>query len=577
LQREEADASGEVDHDDANAFAAGLAAAGAATAVGAEDEPREALSSQAEGEEDTIAEADFYIAYGRLDQAAQVLESAISREPSRSDLRLKLLEVYADGGNEDAFGLQMSELEALDDEAAILQAESLRERLAAEADAPSIDDLETQLRADVGRGEEEGAVQEETDPEEDDLGITWSLDDPAEPVQGTEERAEEEALSSDFDFDFDTESDNETKAEGAISGIDFSLDDLDLDDDSNLDKDATSADADDLTPEAVAEEEGDDSLDFNLDDDDLESVLGDDGALTDDGTLNDNTVAEVDDKGVELSNDELDALDLGDEPESSAAGSVSSAAIAEDAPADTESDTPESDAEAGAGRGETASERDEAGADTGTVFDDSFLEELDAELDKVGEENAEESAPSTPGDAELNDLELDVTDEDLALIEEVAGGEEDETVEGKDPVDAEADDLLDLDLDEGDDLSAEAGEVPTVDSWSETGEQDDASGDVPRLDNAEESVEADTTDDFDDSLLEESSGAMADFSEGDLGDEDDFDFLEGTDEAATKLDLARAYVEMGDAEGARDILEEVSLEGSDVQKQDAQALLRKLA
>ena len=41
----------------------------------------------------------------------------------------------------------------------------------------------------------------------------------------------------------------------------------------------------------------------------------------------------------------------------------------------------------------------------------------------------------------------------------------------------------------------------------------------------------------------------------------------------TKLDLARAYVDMGDPDGARSILKEVLAEGSDAQKQDAQRLL----
>ena len=47
-------------------------------------------------------------------------------------------------------------------------------------------------------------------------------------------------------------------------------------------------------------------------------------------------------------------------------------------------------------------------------------------------------------------------------------------------------------------------------------------------------------------------------------------------DAATKLDLARAYQEMGDVEGAREILQEVLHEGDDQQKTEAQALLAKL-
>ena len=48
------------------------------------------------------------------------------------------------------------------------------------------------------------------------------------------------------------------------------------------------------------------------------------------------------------------------------------------------------------------------------------------------------------------------------------------------------------------------------------------------------------------------------------------------DDVGTKLDLARAYVEMGDNEGAREILNEVIVEGSDKQKSDAKGMLSSL-
>jgi len=51
----------------------------------------------------------------------------------------------------------------------------------------------------------------------------------------------------------------------------------------------------------------------------------------------------------------------------------------------------------------------------------------------------------------------------------------------------------------------------------------------------------------------------------------------GADEVETKLDLARAYVEMGDSDGARSILEEVRGEGTDNQKAEAGKLLLELA
>ena len=47
-------------------------------------------------------------------------------------------------------------------------------------------------------------------------------------------------------------------------------------------------------------------------------------------------------------------------------------------------------------------------------------------------------------------------------------------------------------------------------------------------------------------------------------------------EVGTKLDLARAYVDMGDPGGARSILEEVLDEGDQGQKQQAQQLLDSL-
>ncbi|SEE38685.1 FimV/HubP family polar landmark protein [Pseudomonas migulae] len=60
-------------------------------------------------------------------------------------------------------------------------------------------------------------------------------------------------------------------------------------------------------------------------------------------------------------------------------------------------------------------------------------------------------------------------------------------------------------------------------------------------------------------------------------DEPEFDFLSGTDEVATKLDLAQAYIDMGDADGARDILNEVVTEGDAGQKSEAKEMLSRLA
>jgi FimV-like protein len=47
-------------------------------------------------------------------------------------------------------------------------------------------------------------------------------------------------------------------------------------------------------------------------------------------------------------------------------------------------------------------------------------------------------------------------------------------------------------------------------------------------------------------------------------------------EVGTKLDLARAYMDMGDPEGARSILDEVLQEGSSAQRQEAERLIASL-
>ena len=47
-------------------------------------------------------------------------------------------------------------------------------------------------------------------------------------------------------------------------------------------------------------------------------------------------------------------------------------------------------------------------------------------------------------------------------------------------------------------------------------------------------------------------------------------------EVATKLDLAKAYEEMGDKDGARELLNEVMKDGDAAQKGQAQQLLTKL-
>ncbi|MGB0734053.1 MAG: FimV/HubP family polar landmark protein, partial [Pontibacterium sp.] len=103
---------------------------------------------------------------------------------------------------------------------------------------------------------------------------------------------------------------------------------------------------------------------------------------------------------------------------------------------------------------------------------------------------------------------------------------------------------------------------------------------------AEEELKANIVHDLDAELDSELSALL----DGDSGDDlsldeleedgsedvDGWALLEGADEIETKLDLARAFMDMDDAASAQDILNEVANEGNEKQKQEATSLLRQI-
>jgi len=64
-------------------------------------------------EVDPVAEADVYIAYGRDAQAEEILKEALRTHPERHPVRLKLLEIYASRKDQRAFETQAGELYSL--------------------------------------------------------------------------------------------------------------------------------------------------------------------------------------------------------------------------------------------------------------------------------------------------------------------------------------------------------------------------------------------------------------------------------------------------------------------------------
>ena len=153
-------------------------------------------------------------------------------------------------------------------------------------------------------------------------------------------------------------------------------------------------------------------------------------------------------------------------------------------------------------------------------------------------------------ESDLNDLDSDL---DLADLDDI--------------------DLFDLEAEFGDgaELSAEPFEnvTETVDKLSEVPVSVDLDTDDTLEFSQDTGPDAAATDS---SATENSESETFDKAVAAEAGDDDFDFLADSDEVATKLDLARAYIDMGDTEGARDILDEVMQEGSDEQKQEAQAL-----
>jgi len=73
-----------------------------------------AASEDFDAERDVIAEADIYLAYGRYEQAREMLDSAIKDEPARIDLQLKRLELFVAQQSPDLFRNACQALLAVD-------------------------------------------------------------------------------------------------------------------------------------------------------------------------------------------------------------------------------------------------------------------------------------------------------------------------------------------------------------------------------------------------------------------------------------------------------------------------------
>ena len=63
-----------------------------------------------QGEIDPVSEADVYLAYGRYQQAEELMRDVIKDQPDRDECKLKLLEIFYSSENKQAFETYANEL-----------------------------------------------------------------------------------------------------------------------------------------------------------------------------------------------------------------------------------------------------------------------------------------------------------------------------------------------------------------------------------------------------------------------------------------------------------------------------------
>ena len=458
----------------------------------------------------------------------------------------------------DDSNLMEFDLEGLDDDAELLEEAS--------SESESLDEPENSMEFDIESlnvEEDSESVTEEADLlSEDDNAMEFDLDS-IETEEDAEEDAEEEqqmppAESDDNLMEFDLDSLEEEQAEDESASVPaentVESDGNTLEFDAGVLEEISSSDETELPAESLEFEE-ESQVDFDLDE--LESELD---------SLSDSDFENVDHSDL---NDTNSSNENSGQPD--IAASLSALGVAE-----------ESLEALMDGDGGDHGEFDLAGLQSEFTTDDAGshsddLAALDAELN--------DTLP------ELSDLE---TLNDLDSLDDLDSLEELEELPELDVLDVVADEteasdeLPELtDVDELPELTEELPELTELDDLPELSPLDDvvdmdvASDEIPELDDLEELPE----------LAPETGDALAAAAvvaaaatggavmtrdidlEALAKSEDEFDFLAGTDECDTKLELAQEYLNMGDEDGARELLGEVVTEGTDPQIKKARELL----
>lgn len=513
---------------------------------------------------DVVAEADIYIAYGKYDQAEEMLVKALDREPGNADMRLKLLEVYANQQDVARFDPHYAKLRAVGAAEALNRAAQLRGGIsgAGEFDPDLYDTSDVEAVAASPAPREDTYTASKAPHEEsfgdDDLSFDLNLGDDESAADSYKDSASafNDSLDDSFDLDLgDLETDLASTGTSSASsdddlgldssldfdlssiedaGADSSMDEFDLDMDFNTG--STSGSGSDMIEDDI--EQDVDAIDFDLstrDDTSEEVTEADDSPMAFD--LDDDFDLEL---SAEDSMDELSTvpdLDLGDSDDISL---VDDSLLESAGPHDKTLITKAIDAET-LGDNLDLTETTDDSADDLDIDSELDLSALDEELDAMASDLA--------SDDDLAALDLDEFGEsDTATNDTTA------KVKSSGKMAEPVTDFDDFDDDLDSDFAEQSAKVAEVESMGEETMFDQAISEVPDADMDFELPDIDPESD----------------DEGDLG------FLSDSDETATKLDLARAYIDMGDSEGAKDIIDEIIKEGNMQQQQEAKGLLNRL-
>jgi len=206
-------------------------------------------------------------------------------------------------------------------------------------------------------------------------------------------------------------------------------------------------------------------------------------------------------------------------------------------------------------------------------FDDVVL---DSSSETESTEDSTSDSTST-GESSTSDFDLDLDLENIDL--DVDSGLSEEASDLGDSSDTDSMDLGSTDLDSTDldsiDLDTLASDI---DAGMESIDLEESVDGSTALDSSLDDLSDTISETIPEPVAETTSEASSQIAEENAADDfedfdDDLDVLAGEDECSTKLELAQAYLDMGDPESAKEILDEVVSLGDDAQQDQARKLL----